>query len=237
VWNVLAFSGRQPFTSSTVATSHRTGGRVGAADWLRAGVRWSLVGGADRWNGAPARGTLGGALRFLALGDKADATVGADTWPGRTGFATMDAAFKLRSSTEQRGLVLVASTAMQHASQRTPEELWWAGDTGSVRPTLLRAHPVLQHGRLRIDRLGRSLIHGSVEAQRWGHVAGPVRAAAVSFVDAARTALRLDGATRHDVDIGLGVRFSAAGVPGVFRVDLGKGLRDGRTAVSFVYEP
>jgi len=26
-------------------------------------------------------------------------------------------------------------------------------------------------------------------------------------------------------------------MPGVLRVDLGKGLRDGRTAVSFVYEP
>jgi len=237
VWNVMAFASRQPFSSPAVQTAHRTGGRMGAADWLSAGLRWSVVGGVDRWNSGPVRGTLGGAVRLLASGDRLDARIGADTWPGRAGFATTDASLTLRSSTGQQGLVLLAATTVQHASRRTPEELWWAGDTGSVRSTLLRAHPMLKRGRLRTDRLGRLLLQGSVEAQQWWHVAGPVRLAAASFLDAASTALRFEGATRHDIDLGLGVRFSAAGMPGIFRIDLGKGLRDGRTAVSFVYEP
>jgi len=64
-----------------------------------------------------------------------------------------------------------------------------------------------------------------------------VSAAVAAFVDVARTALRVDQAARHDIDLGIGARVSVPGMPGVLRVDLGKGLTDGRTAVSFVYEP
>jgi hypothetical protein len=237
VWNVFGFSGRQAFTSPEVPTADRAGARLGAADWLTASLRWNVVAGADRWKGGPTRGTLGGGLRLISSGDRLEARVGTDTWFGGAGFATADASLQVRSSTDRRGAVLVATTTVQGASHQAPLDLWWAGDTGSVRTALLRAHPVLRHGRLRTDRLGRMLIQGSIEAQRWWHVAGPVNAAAASFVDMARTALRLEGSPRHDVDLGLGARFAVTGVPGVLRVDLGKGLRDGRTAVSFVYEP
>jgi hypothetical protein len=237
VWNVLAFSSRQSFASE-LPTADRTGARLGVADWLTAGLRWNVIAGADRWNGGQTHGALGGRLRLTSSGDRLDASVGADTWfGGGAGFSTAEASFRARSSTERRGTVVVASTALQGASRATPIDLWWAGDTGSVRPALLRAHPVLRHGRLRTERLGRVVIQGSIEAQRWWHVAGPVSAAAASFVDAARTALRVAQDARHDVDLGVGARFSVAGVPGVLRIDLGKGLRDGRTAVSFVYEP
>jgi hypothetical protein len=33
------------------------------------------------------------------------------------------------------------------------------------------------------------------------------------------------------------LRLGFPGLDGVFRLDLGKGLRDGSTALSFVYEP
>jgi hypothetical protein len=237
VWNVLGFSGRQAFTSPGVPIADRAGARLGTADWLTGRLRWDVAAGADRWKEGPASGTVGGGLRFSSPGDRLEARVGADTWFGGAGFSTASASLQVRSSTDRRGEVLVATTTVQHASRQTPLDLWWAGDTGSVRTALLRAHPLLQQGRLRTDRLGRTVIQGSIEAQRWWHVAGPVNAAAASFVDVGRTALRLEGSPRHDVDIGLGARFAVTGVPGVLRVDLGKGLRDGRTAVSFVYEP
>ena len=79
---------------------------------------------------------------------------------------------------------------------------------GAVRPALLRAHPALTHGRLRTDRLGRAVIQGSIEVQRWWRVIGPVSAAAASFVDVARTALRVDQAARHDINLGIGARVS-----------------------------
>jgi hypothetical protein len=236
VWNVLAFSGRQPFTSGVAAAEH-AGMRLGAADWLNPGLRWNVAVGGDRRQGDLTRGTLGGGLRLASRGDRLEARVGADTWFGAAGFSTAEGSLRVRSSTDRRGTVVVASTTVQGASQQTPLDLWWAGDTGTVRPALLRAHPVLSDGRLRTNRLGRTMIQGSIEAQRWWHIAGPVSAAAASFVDMARTALRVQQGARNDVDLGLGARFSVTGVPGVLRIDLGRGLRDGRTALSLVYEP
>jgi hypothetical protein len=131
---------------------------------------------------------------------------------------------------------MAAMATLQHATRHAPPDLWWAGDTGSVRQAMLRAHPALQHGRLRTDRLGRVLIQGSFEAQRWWRVAGLMDIAAASFVDMARTGLRFEGQPLHDVDIGLGARIAVAGMPGLLRLDVGKGLRDGQTAVSLVYE-
>jgi hypothetical protein len=115
--------------------------------------------------------------------------------------------------------------------------LWASGDTGHVRQALLRAHPVLDSGDVKIERLGRLFMHGSLEAQRWWRVAGLLRIAAAAFTDLGQTSRRTDSTARGDVDVGLGARFAVAGIPGVFRADLGKGLGDGATAISLVYEP
>lgn len=131
----------------------------------------------------------------------------------------------------------MASAGFDAASSSTPLNLWAAGDTGHVRGALLRAHPVLDDGRLRLERLGRLLIHGSLEAQRWWRVAGPARIAAAAFSDVGRTARRFSGRGQGDVDVGVGARLAVAGIPGIFRADLGKGLRDGSTEISFVYAP
>jgi hypothetical protein len=134
-------------------------------------------------------------------------------------------------------VVFVAAAGAQLVSRQTPPGLWGAGDTGHVRTTLLRAHPVLDDGRLRVDRLGRMFLYGSAEAQRWWRLAGPLRAAAAAFGDAGRTGRRFDPGARRDVDVGVGARLAVTGIPGIFRADLGKGLRDGATAFSLVYEP
>jgi hypothetical protein len=237
VWSVLSFSGRQPFTSADRAPAERAGARLGIADWLTSTLRWNVAAGVDRWKHVTTRSTVGGGIRHLAFADRLESRLNADAWPGADGFVTADASLRVRSSTARRGDVVVASVALQRASHETPLDLWWAGDTGSVRPSLLRAHPLLSHGRLRTDRLGRALFQGSVEAQHWWQPVGPVSAAFASFVDLARTAQRVDGAPVHDVDVGVGARLSVTGVPGLLRVDVATGLRDGRKAVSFIYEP
>jgi hypothetical protein len=136
-----------------------------------------------------------------------------------------------------RGLVFTGITGVAHASARSPLDLWWAADTGHARGVLLRAHPLLDDGRLRTDRLGRTLLHGSVEAQHWWLVSPAVRVAAAVFMDTARTSRRLEGTAVADADAGVGARFAVTGIPGVFRADVGRGLRDGATAFSFVYDP
>jgi hypothetical protein len=237
VWNVMSFSGRQPFTSPDRDAAERAGARVGTADWLTSDLRWSVTAGVDRWKNVETRATVGGGIRYLAFGDRLEWRLGTEAWLGDDGFATADASIRVRSSTARRGSVVVASAALQHASPETPLDLWWAGDTGSVRASLLRAHPVLSHGRLRTDRLGRTLVQGSLEGQRWWRPVGPVSAAFAAFVDLARTDHRLDAAPIHDADIGFGARLSLSGVPGLLRVDVATGLRDGRKAVSFAYDP
>lgn len=237
VWNVHAFSSRQSFTDSGRPEADRAGARLGTTDWLTPHLRWSAVGGVDRREGDRTRGTAGAALRLASSGDRVEAQVSTDAWFGRAGYATSDLTLRARSSVDRGGVVVVATAAAQHASRRTPLDLWWAGDTGSARPALLRAHPVLRGGRLRTDRLGRTLFQGSIDVERWWRTPGPVRAAAAVFTDAAQTARRLEGVPRGDLDVGVGVRFGVTGVAGVLRIDLAKGLRDGRTALSFVYQP
>ena len=56
--------------------------------------------------------------------------------------------------------------------------------------------------------------------------ADPVAAGRMTVMDAAT-----------DVDVGLGARLPVPGIAGNFTLDVARGLRDGRTAVSFVYEP
>jgi hypothetical protein len=61
--------------------------------------------------------------------------------------------------------------------------------------------------------------------------------ASAAFIDVGRTGRRLRASSLRDADLGIGARLGVAATPGLFRIDLAKGLRDGATAISFVYEP
>ena len=113
--------------------------------------------------------------------------------------------------------------------------MWFAGDTGQARETVLRAHPLVDDGRLRAGQMGRRLLSASVEAQRWWS-AGLLQMAGAAFVDTARVADRLDGGPRGDVDAGIGLRIALPGA-GTIRADVANGLRHGGTRWSFAYEP
>jgi hypothetical protein len=101
----------------------------------------------------------------------------------------------------------------------------------------LRAHPLVTDGELRLDRIGRQMIYSSGEAQRWWQGKARIRIGAAAFVDAARIDRRAAPGALTDVDVGIGARLAVPGVAGVLRIDVAKGLRDGATALSFVYEP
>ena len=139
------------------------------------------------------------------------------------------------------------------ASQRAPLDLWTGADTGLVRPALLRAHPLLNDGVISFDRLGRRLVHATLEFERpfidpasaprgspdafagataavvWRSLATVKWAA---FADAARVFHRLAGDGRTQVDIGVGLRVRLAATPAALRLDLARGLRDGRMVLS-----
>ena len=155
-------------------------------------------------------------------------------WLGNRGFSGGTASLRLRSSVEPRGMVWMAGVALDAVSARAPLDLWPAGDTGAARATLLRAHPVLSNGRIRVSRIGRIVENGSLEGQRWWRIAGPIRGAAAAFVDAARTSSRVDRGHLQNLDAGIGARFTVSGLTGILRIDLATGS-DGASALSFVY--
>jgi hypothetical protein len=245
LWQVEGFSERQPFDAIDLPRAERAGARLALSDWASGRLRWSVAAGIDEWAGHDVRPAVAAGMRWAALDDRFDAATRVQAWPDDAGFATVGVTARARSSVDagprraasaSGSLVVVATATVQVATALTPVDLWPAGDTGHARPTMTRAHPLLDAGRLRVDRLGRMLLQASVEGRRWWRVSGPMRAAAAVFTDIGRTARRSSGPALFDVDAGIGARLALDGMPGLLRVDLARGLRDGATAVSVGYD-
>jgi hypothetical protein len=175
-------------------------------------------------------------VRFLSPGSRVDLRGGGEVWMGSSAFSRGDLTMTVMSSRERRGFVSIARAGAAIGSTALPAALWFAGDTGQARDTLLRAHPLIDDGRLRIEQLGRQLVHASIEGQRWW-TRGLLRAGAAAFVDTARTGEGVSDGSRGDVDAGVGLRLALPGLSGLVRADIATGLRHGGTRWSFVYEP
>jgi hypothetical protein len=232
VWTLEGHEEHQAFTDPSLAAALRRRARLEFSDWASGRFHWNAGGGVDRWEGRGVLANAGGAMGLVTADERWSIKVGADLWVGQSSFGAGRLSVRGRSSTDQIGTVLVGFGGVQTATRAMPMDIRPAGDTGPARETLLRAHPLIEDGRLRGDRTGLSLINGSIEVQRWRRPVGPVRFGGAAFVDSAVTARRLSGKARRDVDAGIGARIGVAGWPGLFRVDFAKGLRDGATVLS-----
>ena len=235
-WSVDGAATRESFDRLDVPTAERIESRLTVAQWIAAPVRIQLSGGIARWEGRGAYGGAGAGVRVVDSGERFQVDGGFNLWMGEEAFVLGDVRLTARSSAARRGRVYLARGGIGVASELAPEDLWFAGDTGHARSVLLRAHPLLRENQLHTAQLGRRIGHASGEIQQWWTVA-VARVAGAVFVDAARVFRRFEGTSRGDVDAGLGARLAIPGVRGVFRADLARGLRDGATTVSFVYEP
>jgi hypothetical protein len=235
LWSVDGFTERQTF-DALLDPAGRSSGGLTLSTWLVPRLRVSLRGALERRR---ARGTYGATeleARFASLGDRVGLRGRIEGAAGAGAFSTFSVDVMARSAGTPARRVLIGRAGVAAATQRTPEDIWFAGDTGHARDALLRAHPVLEDGRLLTDRLGRRIWHASGEAQQWWSGPAGLRLGAAAFADAARVSRRLGPGVRGDVDAGVGARAAVPGLPGVFRFDVAKGLRDGATAVSFVYD-
>ena len=242
LWGVDAFTERQPFTTDLLPTSERRGAHASMSNWVTPWARATLRGGVERWEDVDTFGMLGAGLRLLTFDERVDGRIELTGGKAARSFGTMEASATMRSSTERRGQVFVGRFGVGVASVRTPADIWFAGDTGRARSVPLRAHPLITEGQIRVERIGRSIVHSSGEAQKWWEGKARIRVGAAAFVDAARVdrSARAPGAesrARTDVDVGIGARLAVPGVSGVLRIDVAKGVRDGATALSFVYDP
>ena len=236
LWSTTFISERQPFDAAGLPRAERTAAELQVSNWIASTAHLSFSGGLADWNPAGVLATAGMTVRLRSAGDRADARISANGWKGASSFATLDAAAIGRSSAERRGVVYVGRTSVGMATRSVPPDAWFGGDVGITRAVLLRAHPLVDDGRLRTAQLGRRLVAASGEVQRWWTPAVG-RVGAALFVDAVRAGTRLAPGARTDVDAGFGVRFAVPAVSGTFRADVARGLADGATAFSFVYEP
>ena len=168
-------------------------------------------------------------------GQRLAAQIDLDSWFGESAFTMAQLVVRARSSTTRKGPLVIGEAGTGWAGLTTTPDMWFGGDTGNARPVFLRAHRLVEDGRMVTDRIGRTIVHGGVEAQYWRSLSRFQVAPAV-FVDAVHLDRRAMPGTRDDVDVGAGVRLAGWG-GGVLRLDVATGLRDGHTRVSAGFQP
>ncbi len=234
VLRVDAFDERQAYGSEdTPVHERRRAARLALADWADADTRWDVSLGVDRFQDRGRFGSLSAGIERHLAGDEVVVSSRAAAWFGEASTWTAGVRVDWRSSGTREGTEWSARAGLQVTGEEAPLALWHAAGTGPRTDALLRAHPVLDGGRVDRAVFGRQLVHTGAEWRRWLRpVKRIVRIAPAIFVDAGRA---LDGAvfsdTRAHVDVGAGLRFVVPGA-GVVGVDVGRGLRDGTTAVS-----
>jgi hypothetical protein len=232
VWRVEGSWEKETFGSAAFADT-RTHAGLSLDKWITARVRVEGGVALDRYESVGLAAAASGAIELWPMPNLA--LQGRSTfWSGEMApFASSGVAARWRSSSKSLGPVWLASAGFDRASGSAPAMLWPGADTGHARDALLRAHPLLDEGVITGGVFGRELTHATVEWQRWRRLSRwPFRVAPAAFVDAAHAARGLAFTdSRLQVDVGAGLRISA-GEFGVLRIDLGKGLRDGSTALS-----
>jgi hypothetical protein len=236
IWTIGGFQERERFSGGGLGDEKRQAGFVEWSSWVSAIARLSVGLGVEEWDHIGPLGRSRTGVQMLTRGRRVSVRGTAEIWAGPSSFGLASVDVVAVSSATRAGRVYEVRAGAASGSADLPPLLWFGGDTGHTRDTLLRAHPLVDEGRLRIEQMGRRLSNASVEAQQWWS-AGILRAAAAVFVDAARVSERVDAGVRGDVDAGVGVRLALPGAPGTLRADVATGLRHGGTRWSFVYEP
>ncbi len=223
-------------TTSGVERSERRRAGLSLADWGSSNVRWEAGAALDRW-ADDTHVSVDVAVDFRFAHDRV--FLGADTaaWmPVGSGrrFARGGISAAWRSTSEAGRPSWLMSTGVAATSGEAPLDLWPGAGTGHARKPLLRAHSLLDNGVVTAEVFGRWLSHATVEYRHpvFSHRAGAIHIAA--FADTAR-AWRLAGGRELSpvhIDTGAGVRVVLPGNSGTTRIDVARGLRDGRVVVS-----
>ena len=234
-WQVDVARETETFAAASRQTRSHAG--ISGETWLTDRWRVGATAGVDRWVDRGRQGVLGAEAEFWPMVDRFQLRARVSHWTGRDEFssARVDATF--RSSPNRSRKLLLLRTGASTATDAAPALAWPGADTGHVRDVLLRAHPLLDDGVISDGVLGRRLIFGGAEFQRWSSPSKwLVQYAPAAFVDVARASRGFaSGVSSTQVDAGIGLRLAAPG-SGVLRLDLAHGLRDGRTALSVVWE-
>jgi hypothetical protein len=233
--------------SRALVRESRTRGVLTVSDWLSGSVRYEVSAGLDAWDRGRKAVAVGGTIERRAFTDRVSIQADATRWTPvttGTGFHAAGARLVGHSSLELRSWVYQAALGASRVSDAAPYALWPGAGDGHARAPLLRAHPLLRDGVIDLSgsssAFGRTLVDASIEGQRWLERPALVRVGLAAFIDAARASRRLtSGGEAVQVDLGGGVRVKVPGSPGVLRIDVAHGLRDGANAltVGWLFSP
>lgn len=230
-------------TTGAVGTEEWRRGRVGARHWVSGTIGLESAVGLERWAHRRALEVSGSAgLRIRGDDGRFAGRAGLRGWlplGGSRTFGTGEVRGRWRSSPRRRGWRLDVRAGWRRATAAAPRSVWPRGGVESGLDALQRAHPLVVDDVASGALLGRTLLTSGVEVARWlpsFAVAGTVPGIA-GFVDGARIAGRhgIGGSATH-VDAGLGLRLALPD-GGTLRVDLARGLADGRTLLSAGWNP
>jgi hypothetical protein len=256
-WAVETFAPGETRISSSHLRESRTRASLAFSDWLTGSVKYGLTAGFDAWDSSDSYGasdSLDSGRKAASVGASVDRRLFSDRvsvagdvsrwWPltSGTAFHSMSARITARSSRshssqgDARRWVARGTAGWERVSDAAPFGLWPGAGEGRARAPLLRAHPLLDEGIVDLagaSAFGRSLTFASAEIQRWFERPTLIRIGLAGFADSARASRRAfsSGDTAH-VDVGVGVRARIPGSPGVLRVDVAHGLRDGGNALT-----
>jgi hypothetical protein len=229
---------------SSAAAQIREGwlqGQLALATWLNPDVRLEVASGLDAWTlngGAGVRTAhIAGAAERRFGGDRGAVQVAAARWFGLgngDGFGEARVDLSVIVGHESSPVMVTLRADGSAASERSPMGVWNGAGEGRARPALLRAHTLLQDGRVDGAVFGRRLAHATVEGQHWFDRPRLVHLAAAVFADGAAAAGRPSYAVgpASQIDVGGGLRVRVPGRSGVFRIDYAHGLRDNANVVS-----
>jgi Peptidase_C39 like family len=227
-------------SSDALAESDRRRAAVTFSDWATGNRRWEVSGALDHWRDRGKQFSFGAAMEERLLGDRMAVRAEGVVWPraGKAaafGSSTLSSAWRFPAHPAGSW---TGSAAVSAVSARTPLDLWPGTDTGHVRATLLRAHPLLQDGVIRASSLGRFLLNATVEFERPMVVRPMTQLHWAAFADVAKiSGMHAAGSEPFQIDLGAGLRVRMPGAPGTLRVDVARGLRDGRVALSVAWQP
>jgi hypothetical protein len=224
LWRIAGGWERQTYRlSTTTIASDRRYASVSFGDWASGRLRWQVGTALDRWNDGMTHLSILGEVERRFAGDRVAVSIESRA-AARFGTATVST--RWRSS-----LVAIsgwqATGVLAAVTSAAPFDLWAGGDTGVVRSTLLRAHPLLRDDAIDASELRQVLPNASLEYQHRVATYPVVQIGWAAFVDA----------TSRHVDAGLGLRFKLPGSPSLVGVDVARGVRDGATALSVSWHP
>jgi len=237
IWRLDASRETQTFGASAFEET-RTHAGAEISNWIDQRIRVRAGAALENWSDRPRTAAVSAHVDVWPVVEHLAFEARGVTWRGAgVPFGAANTALRWRSRTTSTGAVWRGDAGYSVVTASAPASIWPGADSGVARDGLLRAHPLLDDGIIRGGVFGRRLAFGTLEVQHWLKPGKrPIRVAPAAFVDIARAWRGLaTTARRTQVDAGAGVRFSLLGM-GVLRVDVARGLRDGRTALSVAWQ-